>query len=428
MKIQERIIRQSLLQDTCDFPDIINLEYFADDDLRVIMTHIRDLSTNGSVSMPLLKEKVYSYQKSIKYAERLCERSENILDNDNLSFIYGNVNDQLMDEYSLLSIRKCVSIFKDDSYTLSQRVNSGIDILNRCNDDVSNNYEYSFKDERKGYLYNMDNGIEDSYITKSIKLEDDNLCLLFDDYLRPFMYGIAARPADYKTTIAINLVNHLLDMGKNGLFFSMEDSHETLRNKLMSAKTCVDKERINRMDLSEHDKKILKISDQTGDLFIIDKLVSRHDLRRLAIKYHRKHKIDFICIDYLQKIIIDNKRRHEEIGLFCQEILNIIKLFQIPVIAITQLNRDSEGDGEPFMRHIKDSGDIEQDCRVIIASWSTTEQRDEGNTDRYIKHLKNTWGSLGYKSIVFEPKSGRIEHVYKMDRKDIPDNKKRYKM
>jgi len=187
---------------------------------------------------------------------------------------------------------------------------------------------------------------------------------------------IAARPSVGKTALALGIaLNVALKEEKGVAIFSLEMASEQLVTRLMATKFRVDSQRLRSGKLdNESFKKISKDLDSLSraQIFIDDSaeqtvLNMRAKLRRLK----RRQKIDLVIIDYLQLLTSGQRRvenRQQEITTISRQIKALGRELDIPVIALSQLSRQSElrDDKIPRLSDLRESGAIEQDADTVM--------------------------------------------------------------
>jgi replicative DNA helicase len=186
---------------------------------------------------------------------------------------------------------------------------------------------------------------------------------------------IAARPSVGKTAFALNIAQHVAVEEAKGVFIaSLEQSKLELAERLLCARARVDGHKLRSGRLSKED--ISRLMDVAGDLrpapLFIDDTPGRTLLqiaasaRRLA----RKHDIKLVVIDYLQLIEAENRRdsRQDQISQISRRLKGLARELEIPVIALSQLNRSPEmREGhKPRLADLRESGAIEQDADVVM--------------------------------------------------------------
>jgi replicative DNA helicase len=191
---------------------------------------------------------------------------------------------------------------------------------------------------------------------------------------------IAARPGMGKTAFVLSMArNAAVDYKQPVAIFSLEMSSLQLVTRLISSETELPMEKLRRGNLEEYEweqlyQKIKKLED--APLFIDDTpAINIFELRAKCRRLKQQHDIKLVIIDYLQLmsgINPDSKtgvNREQEISNISRALKRIAKELQIPVIALSQLNRSVEtrgGDKKPQLSDLRESGAIEQDADMVI--------------------------------------------------------------
>ncbi len=186
---------------------------------------------------------------------------------------------------------------------------------------------------------------------------------------------IAARPSVGKTAFALNIAQHVVVEERKGVFIaSLEQSKLELAERLLCSMSRVDGHKLRSGRLSSHDISLLM--DAANDLrpapLFIDDTPGR-TLLQIAAGARRlkmKHDIRLIIIDYLQLIESDNRRdsRQDQISQISRRLKGLARELEVPVIALSQLNRSPEmREGHrPRLADLRESGAIEQDADVVL--------------------------------------------------------------
>lgn len=189
---------------------------------------------------------------------------------------------------------------------------------------------------------------------------------------------IAGRPAMGKTAFALSLVKNIAADNKIPVaFFSLEMSGVQLTNRLISNACEIEGSKILHGDLNDEewdrfDKRIVML--EGSPIFIDDTPgLSVFELRTKARRLVREHGIKLIMIDYLQLMTaagMQYNSRQEEVSLISRSLKGLAKELDIPIIALSQLNRSVEGrsgnDGKrPMLSDLRESGAIEQDADMV---------------------------------------------------------------
>ncbi len=185
---------------------------------------------------------------------------------------------------------------------------------------------------------------------------------------------IAARPSMGKTAFVLNLALNSAQAGYKVAFFSLEMSADQLESRLMAicSKVALNKIRQPRF-LSDDDwRNLYEGADKLEcDMFIDDTpAIKTMDLRAKARRMKARSGLDLIVVDYLQLMRPSRpmQARELEISEISRTLKSLAKELNIPVIALSQLNRKLEErtDKRPMLSDLRESGAIEQDADVIM--------------------------------------------------------------
>lgn len=187
---------------------------------------------------------------------------------------------------------------------------------------------------------------------------------------------IAARPSMGKTALALSMARNMaVDHGKNVAIFSCEMSSMQLVNRLIIAETDIPGEKIRNGRLSEEewkqlDTRIKKLVQ--APIFIDDTpAISIFELRAKCRRLMAQRKLDVVIVDYLQLMSgPDNAgSREQEVSNISRSLKSIAKELNVPIIALSQLNRSVEmrgGTKRPLLSDLRESGAIEQDADMVV--------------------------------------------------------------
>ncbi|MGV0005033.1 MAG: replicative DNA helicase [Candidatus Porifericomitaceae bacterium WSBS_2022_MAG_OTU9] len=214
---------------------------------------------------------------------------------------------------------------------------------------------------------------------------------------------VAGRPSMGKTAFALNVATHAAIHGKlNVCIFSMEMSAVQLAMRILSSLARIDQKKLRSGDLSDDD--FVRISStvammESASIFIDDSpALSPSALagacRRLA---RREGGLDLVVVDYLQLMHVPSSKenRATEISEISRGLKSLAKELNLPVIALSQLNRsvESRNPPRPMMSDLRESGAIEQDADVIVflyrASFYKSTPENEGEAEVIIGKQRN---------------------------------------
>ncbi|MEL0083555.1 MAG: replicative DNA helicase [Gammaproteobacteria bacterium] len=186
---------------------------------------------------------------------------------------------------------------------------------------------------------------------------------------------LAARPSMGKTALAMNLAENVAIRERETVaIFSMEMPAKQLANRLLASLGRVDTKRLRTGDLSEDDwPRITSAVTLLSEAAIhIDDTpaLTPMELRARVRRLKRQHGLGLIIVDYLQLMQASgkNENRTAEISEISRTLKALAKEMDVPVIALSQLNRSLEQrpDKRPKMADLRESGAIEQDADLIL--------------------------------------------------------------
>lgn len=189
------------------------------------------------------------------------------------------------------------------------------------------------------------------------------------------MIVVAARPAVGKSTLGLDIARAAsMRNGMTSVIFSLEMSRNEISMRMLSAESQVPLQNMRKGTMRDEDwtrlaRAMGKVSE--APLFIDDSPnMSLMEIRAKCRRLKQRHDLKLVVIDYLQ-LMSSGKRvesRQQEVSEFSRAMKLLAKELEVPVIAISQLNRGSEQrtDKKPQMSDLRESGSIEQDADVVI--------------------------------------------------------------
>lgn len=246
------------------------------------------------------------------------------------------------------------------------------------------------------------------------------------------MVVLAARPSMGKTSLALNMAEAVTLPPKNSsqepiatLFFSLEMSAEQLAFRLLCSSARVSMQKIKDGFAGKEDMKklaqcanVIKEAplwvDESGHLTILE---LRAKARRMSSKVKN---LGLVVVDYLQLISgTDNRTpREQQISEISRGIKAMAKELKVPVLVLSQLNRESEREKRrPRLSDLRESGSIEQDADVVMLLSRRKESEDEeapgesrtgSIVDLIIAKQRN--GPVGDIPLTFIPELTRFEN------------------
>lgn len=213
------------------------------------------------------------------------------------------------------------------------------------------------------------------------------------------MIVVGARPAVGKSALVTQITSNLAKQGKRIGFYNLEMQNKQVYERFVASESGIPLTRIRRANyfLGDEKERFEKANEylEKSDNIVI---TSSGAKSVGDIKSESRHMdYDIIIIDYLQLLKADTTyrgNRAAEVGEISRAIKNLAMELNIPIIALSQLNRASEGreTKEPSMAELREAGNIEQDASVIILMWNL----DENDRSRKgCKIEKNRQGECG---------------------------------
>ncbi|PIZ27497.1 replicative DNA helicase [Candidatus Berkelbacteria bacterium CG_4_10_14_0_8_um_filter_42_34] len=237
---------------------------------------------------------------------------------------------------------------------------------------------------------------------------------------------IAARPSMGKTSLALNIAEHVSVEGKIPVaFFSLEMSKEQLVDRLISSQAGVDSWKLRTGNLSDED--FPKIGYAMGTLseapFFIDDSpgITVMEIRAKARRLQLEENLGIVFVDYLQ--LIEGRKssgdinRVQEISEISRSLKNLARELNVPVVAMSQLSRAVEHrpDKRPQLSDLRDSGSIEQDSDIVAFIYREDYYDDKtekkGVAEILIRKHRN--GPIGNVELFFNAEQMRFRDLAK---------------
>ncbi|MCP4993881.1 MAG: replicative DNA helicase [Gammaproteobacteria bacterium] len=224
---------------------------------------------------------------------------------------------------------------------------------------------------------------------------------------------VAGRPSMGKTTFAMNVAENVaISSGKPVAVYSMEMPGESLVMRMMSSLGRINQSRVRNGNLEDDEWPRLTsaVSILQGTKIFIDDTpaLTPTELRARARRLMREHgELGLIVIDYLQLMQAPGAgdNRTNEISLISRSLKALAKELNVPVIALSQLNRSLEQrtNKRPIMSDLRESGAIEQDADIVVFIYRdevyNEDTPDKGSAEIIIGKQRN--GPIGTIRLTF---------------------------
>jgi len=244
---------------------------------------------------------------------------------------------------------------------------------------------------------------------------------------------IAARPSMGKTALALNIArNAAVDHGKKVAIFSLEMTTRSLVIRLLSSDAGIDFSSLRKGFLPMSDyRKLQDAADKLShaDIWIDDSgSATILEIKAKSRRLHAEHGLDLVIVDYLQLAHAEGRgsRKDLEIAEISRGLKALAKELELPVVALSQLNRGPEqrdpDKRRPMMGDLRESGAIEQDADVIAFIYRDVvynkETEDPHKAELIIEKQRN--GPTGTVDLHFEGRYARFQNRARRGDSDLP--------
>ncbi|MBV7433094.1 replicative DNA helicase [Dermabacteraceae bacterium P13115] len=236
------------------------------------------------------------------------------------------------------------------------------------------------------------------------------------------MVIFAGRPAMGKTTLGMDVLRSAsIHNGMTSVIFSLEMDRTEITMRLLSAEAQVPMSRMRDGSMQDRDwqavaKAMGRITN--APLFMDDSAnMTLMEIRAKCRRLKQKHDLKLVVIDYLQ-LMSSGKRvesRQQEVSEFSRALKLLAKEIDVPVVAISQLNRGNEQrtDKTPMMSDLRESGSIEQDADLIVLihrpDYYEKESERAGEADLIVAKHRN--GATKTIPVAFEGHYSRFQNM-----------------
>ena len=235
---------------------------------------------------------------------------------------------------------------------------------------------------------------------------------------------LAARPGMGKTALSLNLARNIaVDAEVPVVFFSLEMSKEQLSMRLLCSEARIDSSSVRSGFFSDDDwRKLTDAADILSEapIFLDDSSeLTSLDVKTKARRLKLEKNIGLIIIDYLQlmKARTISDRRDLEISEMSRSLKSLAKELNIPIIALSQLNRrlEERSDKRPQLSDLRESGALEQDADLVMFIYrDEVYNKDENNPNKGNAEIiiaKHRNGPTGMQQLKFMDSYTRFENI-----------------
>lgn len=231
---------------------------------------------------------------------------------------------------------------------------------------------------------------------------------------------IAARPAMGKSSLATGIAINAALLGEPVALFSLEMSKEEIVSRILSSVGRVDSMKLRTGQLGPLWQRVVDAAGKMykAPIYIDDSpVVTVTDIRAKCRRLKRKRGLSLVVVDYLQLMQASNREnRQQEISEITRNLKNLARELEVPIIAVSQLNRslESREDKRPRLADLRESGAIEQDADVVMFIYRHEYYHPEEQEKRGIAEVivaKHRAGSTGPVELTFQPEFTRFANL-----------------
>ncbi|MDR1393631.1 MAG: replicative DNA helicase [Bifidobacteriaceae bacterium] len=226
------------------------------------------------------------------------------------------------------------------------------------------------------------------------------------------MVIVAARPGKGKSTLGLDFARSAaIKHHMASVVFSLEMSNEEITHRLLSAESGVflSQLRSGRIRQEDWPRVCAQVAPiKNSPLFIDDSPnMTLMEIRAKSRRLKQRYDLRLVVIDYLQ-LMTSGKRvesRQQEVSEFSRSLKLLAKELNLPVVAISQLNRSPEAraDKRPELSDLRESGSLEQDADVVILIQQAEDKPDnpdQGTAELIVAKHRN--GPTGFVKVAFQ--------------------------
>jgi replicative DNA helicase len=209
---------------------------------------------------------------------------------------------------------------------------------------------------------------------------------------------VGGRPGDGKSALGLQFATYAAKQGFTVGVWTLEMSDAEVSRRVIAAETGIPVWKMKRGGLSDWVlRDMLEVAREHAELPMwVDDIteLSVAELRAKARRLHQRHSLDLIVVDYLQLLALnERKNRNDAVGEATRGLKILASELEIPVICLSQLNRDvekratSSAGKRPQLSDLRESGNIEQDANVVIFPFREGKHDEDAPSENAVEIL-----------------------------------------
>ncbi len=285
---------------------------------------------------------------------------------------------------------------------------------------TNGNYQGMWSISKEG-LKSLERAFENKSLITGIPSGLEKPDRLLSGFQKSDLILVGARPSMGKTALAVNICKGATREGYKVGFFSLEMSKGQLFKRFLAAESHINLSKLRTGNFEDYEwSNLLAKSAQLAELgiFIDDSpRLSSGEINARARVMKKKEGIDLLIIDYLQRVREKKSypNRHLEMSEIAQNLKSLAKELNIPIVALSQLNRgvEARNDKRPTLADLKESGDLEQEADIVIFlyrdDYYNQDSKDKGIAEFWITKHRN--GPTGMIKVAWLDKYATFENL-----------------
>ncbi len=373
--------------------DILKPEMFTSELLgRIYHEFLKGYDNHYSVNLIVLEQKIRDdkFQHGV-----VLNTVRQIMNNSVTSAGIGSYAKVIVNDYKASRLNKFLSTLKatpNNYLSLIKEITEEIDVLNESRKSKSKTLAQVTKENKDKYFRERD--------IQPINLGFQKLDDLLGGLEGGDMIVIGARPAVGKSAFVTQITSYLAKNGKRVGFYNLEMQDKQVYERFVVSESGIGLTRLRRAksflgDEKERFDKANETLEKAENIVLSTGSKSMSEIRNES----RHMEYDIIIIDYLQLLKSDTRyrgNRTAEVGDISKSIKALAMELNIPIIALSQMNRVSEmrDTKEPTMAELREAGDIEQDASIIILMWNLDQDDRSRKGCKIEKHRQGQTGKV----------------------------------
>ncbi|HDM77254.1 MAG TPA: replicative DNA helicase [Deltaproteobacteria bacterium] len=424
----EQSLLGSLLRDNSALPRVLEIlkgnEFYRDKHRQIFLAIVELFEANEPFDILTVSEQLKKKNKleSVGGTGYLAQLAASVSNAANAA-AYARI---VYEKYVLRKLIEIASRISTDAYEAGRPVDEIIDSAEKIIFDIAESkFQSSYfhiKDVVKESIELIEKLYERRELVTGVPSGYKDLDRLTAGFQPGDLVIIAGRPSMGKTAFALNIArNASIDNDVPVAFFSLEMSRQQLSLRLMSSEARVDSHRIRSGFLSqEESRKLVEAADIISNAKILiddSPSLSALEIRAKARRMKAEHNIELLIVDYLQMMKGNSRleQREQIISEISRSLKALAKELNIPVLALSQLNRNVElrTDKRPQLSDLREWGAIEQDADLIAFIYRdevyNRESPDQGIAEIIIGKQRN--GPTGKVKLAYISSYTRFENL-----------------